>query len=151
MKCAAILGDFRAAGSQLRVHENTSSVASGCLRLLSGAPDAVTHPIRSVPEFRGLLLPVRSCSCPQVKCKRSVGGRFLSHFVYPKFRPISTTAAPQARGVGLCCESAEGQSEENHKLLWMKHSWLPPAICKARTSQRCNRSVLKMAAMFLFR
>ena len=40
--------------------------------------------------------------------------------------------------------------------LWMKHSWWPPAIwpptiCKARTSRRCKRSVLKMATMFLFR
>ena len=36
--------------------KNTSRVAFGCLRLLSGAPDAVTHPIRSAPEFCGLLL-----------------------------------------------------------------------------------------------
>ena len=71
-------------------------------RLLSGAPDAGTHPIRSVPEFRGLLLLVGSCSCPRVKCKRSLGRCFLSHFVYPKSRPISTTGAPQSRGVDLC-------------------------------------------------
>ena len=44
-------------------------VVSGCLRLLSGAPDALTHPMRSAPRFRGLLLLVRSSSCPQVKCK----------------------------------------------------------------------------------
>ena len=44
----------------------------------------VTQLIRSVPEFRGLFLLVRSCSCLQVKCKRSVGGCFLPHFVYPK-------------------------------------------------------------------
>ena len=38
-------------------------------------------------------------SCPQVKCKRSVGGCFLSHFVYPKFRQYSTTSASQSRDV----------------------------------------------------
>ena len=46
---------FCAAGLQLRVHENTSLVVSGCLRLLSGAPDALIHPIRSIPQFRWLL------------------------------------------------------------------------------------------------
>ena len=103
----AVWGDYCAAGSELRVHENTSSVASGCLRLLSEAPDPVAHFVRSVPDFRGLLLVVRSCSCSQVKCKRSVGGCFLSHFVHPKFRQISTTAAPQTRGVGLSVENLQ--------------------------------------------
>ena len=31
-----------------------------------------------------------------------LGGCFVSHFVYPKFRPTSTTAAAQSRHVGLC-------------------------------------------------
>ena len=92
--------------SQLRVHENTSCVICGCLRLLSGAPDNLTHPVRSLPQFRGLWLLATSCSHPQVKCKRLVGGCSLSHFVYPKFRPISTTAAPQSRGVCLSGEKA---------------------------------------------
>ena len=91
-----------AAGSPLRVTENTSWVASWCLRPLPGTTDVVTHRMRSVPEFRGLLLLVRSYSCPPVKC--NVGGCLLSHVVYPKFRPILTTAAPQSRGVGLCWE-----------------------------------------------
>ena len=101
----AILGDFCAVGSQLRAHENTSRVASGCLRLLPGTPDAVTHPIKSVLEFRRLLLLVRRCSYPQVKCKRWVGGCFCLILWTPnfdQFRLISTTAAPQSRGVGLC-------------------------------------------------
>ena len=43
-------------------------------RLPSGGPDALTHPIRSVPIFRRLSLLVRRCtgSCLQVTCKRSV-------------------------------------------------------------------------------
>ena len=36
----------------------TSCVVSGCLRLF-GAPDALTHPTRSVTPFRGLWLLVR--------------------------------------------------------------------------------------------
>ena len=36
--------------------------------------------IRSVPQFRGLLLFVRSCSRPQEKSKRSVGGCFFVSF-----------------------------------------------------------------------
>ena len=40
---------------------------------------------RSVPQFRGPWLHVGSCSCPLVKFIRSVGGRFLSRSVYPKF------------------------------------------------------------------
>ena len=61
----------------------------------------LTHPVKSVTQFRGLWLLVRSCSCPQVKCKRSVGGCLSSHFAPSEIRPISTTAAPQSRGVGL--------------------------------------------------
>ena len=47
------MGGFCATGSQLQVDENTSSVGFGCLRLLSGEPDALTHPIGSVTQFRG--------------------------------------------------------------------------------------------------
>ena len=43
------------AGSKLRVNENPSRLVSGYLRLLSGAPDALTHPIWSTPHFRGVL------------------------------------------------------------------------------------------------
>ena len=42
-----------AAGSQLRVHESTSCAVPGCLGLLSGAPDTLTHPIRTVLQCRG--------------------------------------------------------------------------------------------------
>ena len=51
----------------------------------------LTHPMRSVPRFRGLCLLVWSCRCPQVKRKRSVRGCFLSYFVTPildQFRPL---------------------------------------------------------------
>lgn len=69
------------------------------VRLPSGAPDTLTHPIRSIHQFRGLQLPVRSGSCPHVNCKRSVEGYCSSHCVRPIFRPFSTTGAPLSRGV----------------------------------------------------
>ena len=53
------------------------------------------------------------CSCLQVKCKRLIGGRFLSLFVDPKFRPISTTGAPLSRGLRLCEEPAGFNLERN--------------------------------------
>lgn len=59
---------------------------SGCLQELSGTADDSIHPIKSIPPFRGLQFPVRSCICQQVECKRSVVGSFMFS--------ISTTAAP---------------------------------------------------------
>ena len=56
--------------------------------LLSGAPDVVLQPSRSVPQFRGPWLLVESHSCPVVKRTRSVEDRFLPRLVYPKFRPL---------------------------------------------------------------
>ena len=53
---------------KLRVHEFTSSVVSGCLRLLSGAPDALEHP-RKEHESISRSVVVRRCRYPQVKCK----------------------------------------------------------------------------------
>ena len=65
---------------------------SGGLRLLSGAPDALTHPTRGAPHFGELKLLVTRRSCPQVKYKRSVEGCFLSQIVFPEkidqFRPL---------------------------------------------------------------
>lgn len=40
------------------------------LRLLPGAPEALTHPKRSVLQLRGLWLLMRRCSCPQVERNR---------------------------------------------------------------------------------
>ena len=114
---SAIMGIVCAAGSQLRVHENISRVASGCLRLLSSAPDALAHPIRGVPSFRGRWFLVRSSNCPQVKCRRSVQGCFCLFVVPPKFQPYSTTAEPLSRRVGLCGDGAQGQSEAYRKQL----------------------------------
>ena len=50
----AISRVFRAACSRIRVHENTWRVVSANLWSLPGAPDSLTHSIRSVPQFRGL-------------------------------------------------------------------------------------------------
>ena len=49
-------------------------------------------------KFRGLWLLARGCSCLHVKCKRSVGGSFLSHFVYPQI----STKFDQIRPLSLC-------------------------------------------------
>ena len=85
-----------AAGSQLRVHESTALVVSGCLRLLSGAGDALTHPIRSMPQFRGLWLLARSYSCPQVKCKPSSGGcYFVSLRVFRSSINVDHSSTPK--------------------------------------------------------
>ena len=57
MKHSAILGAFSLLlARKFGLHENTSCVVSGCLRLLSGPPDALTHSIRSIPKFLSLLV-----------------------------------------------------------------------------------------------
>ena len=50
-----------------------------------GHPTSSHIPSGASLKFRGLWLLVRRCSCPQVKCKRLVGGCFSSHFVHPNF------------------------------------------------------------------
>ena len=56
----AIMGDFCAAGSQLRVRDNRSTAAAWHTRRRH-------TPHQERPSFRGLLLLVRSCSCPHVQ------------------------------------------------------------------------------------
>lgn len=46
------MDDF-SVGSQLRVHENTLSVVSRDLWLLSGVPDALTRPVTAGLSFGG--------------------------------------------------------------------------------------------------
>ena len=68
------------------------------------------HPTPSyTPSGASLNFAGCSCLCGAVAVRKSsadvqfgVDSCFLSHLVYPKFRPISTTAAPQSRGVRLC-------------------------------------------------
>ena len=73
----------------------------------------------------------------------------MSHFVQPKFRPFSTTAAPQTRCVGLCRESADGQFEENHQLLWMKHLlYETPALWLDENQPGVQTQRFKTAAEF---
>ena len=95
--CNELFGDlasFSAAGSQLRVHENISRVVSGYLRLLPGAPDALTHQMRNVNRLRGLWLLVRSYSCLQVNCKLSDGGCFVFLILcVPSFDHCSTPSS----------------------------------------------------------
>ena len=96
-------------------------VVSGYLPLLSGALDAPhTPPWERASISRAAAACEQLCSCPQVKCTRSVGGCFSSHFVSSEFLPISTTAKHQSRGVDLRRGSTDGQSEQNHELLWIK-------------------------------
>ena len=109
-----------------RKHPGSTYVVSGCLRLLSGAPDALTHPARSVPQFRGLYLLVRCCSCPQVKRLVVVFSLISYTLPFDQFRPLQHL---KSGGVVLCLEPDKGQSEENHKLQWMKHQASAPALC----------------------
>ena len=51
---SVILRDIRATRSQHRVHKNTAGIVSGLLLLPSGAQGALAHPIRSIPQTRGL-------------------------------------------------------------------------------------------------
>ena len=69
---------FFTSGSQLQVDEKASSNFSDCLQLPSVAPRAIPHPIRSVLRFDGLRWLVKSCSYPEVRWKRSVGGCVLA-------------------------------------------------------------------------
>ena len=87
-------------------------VAYGDCRLAHATPSHTPSGASSIS--RATVLLVRRCGCPHVKRKRSAGDCFSSRFVHPKFRPISTTAAPQSRGVGLGRELCESQSEDNH-------------------------------------
>ena len=90
-----------------------------CLAL----PTPSHTPSRSVPEFRGLLLLVRSCGCPQVKWKHSVGGCFLSNFVYPK---ISTNFDHCSTSKSRCRPLLRTWGRpiwRESQALWMKHSW----------------------------
>ena len=90
-------------------------VVSRCPRLPSGAPDALTHPISSIPRFRGLQLSVRSCSCPQVTCKRTLGYYYLfSRLTHPR---ISTNfdhrGTPKSRCRPLLSNLREINLERN--------------------------------------
>ena len=86
-----IFGDTR---WQLRLHEIKSGVVSGCVRLVPGASDALTHHIIGVVRFRGLWLLVWRSSGPQVKCFAfSLGLFFCLLLCLPNFvhcRPINT-------------------------------------------------------------
>lgn len=103
-----------AAGTKLRVHEKYLVSLFWLPTLQSGAPAVLTPPIRSVPRFRGLLFLVRSCSCPTSQVQTSRWGLFFVSFCVFDFRPISTTAAPQRRRVGLVMGNADGHSGEHH-------------------------------------
>ena len=139
----AILGLFCAAGSQLRVHQSTSWVVSGCLRMLSGAHDALTHSIRNVLQFRWLRLLVASCSCPREWSANDLLGIVFFYFVIVLCTTISSnfghcsTSTSRCRPLLRTC----GKPIWRESLaLGTKHSWLRPAICKARTSRRYKRS-----------
>ena len=93
--------------------EITSSVISGCLRLLLVAPDALTHLIVSVSQFRGLLFLVR-CSCLQAKCARVESCLILCLMNFDDFRLLQHpkvevyTSVEKARtanlnGITSCC------------------------------------------------
>ena len=75
-------------------------VVSGCPRLLSGAPDTLTQPIRRVHQGRGQWLLVRSCSCPQVKCKRSDVFFFCLVLVPQISTNFDSCSTSKSRGVG---------------------------------------------------
>ena len=114
-----LLRVFRAAGSQFessRKHLVSRFWPSTTVVWRTRHPHT-PHQERA-PQFRGLWLLWGVVAIRTSSLKVQLGAVFV-WFVYPKFRPILTTAAPQCRGVGLCGESADGQSEENHKLLWM--------------------------------
>ena len=69
-----------------RVHENTSWVVAGSLRLLSWAPDALTHHTPHL-EHASILQAI-------VACEAVALGVVLSHVVYQNIRSFSRTAAP---------------------------------------------------------
>ena len=77
-------------------------------------------------------------------------GLFLSHFVYPQnsssFDHCSTSTS-RCRPLLRTCGRPIWR--ESHAL-WMQHSWKSLSICKIRTSGRCKRSVLNMAATVCF-
>ena len=101
------------AGSQLRVHENISSAAYDCF-LEHTTP---SHPNEESASISMAVVAYGSrCNCPQVKCKRSVVGVFLFHFVYSHSEIQNLT---KSRWKTLCWEPDTDQFAENHKLLRM--------------------------------
>lgn len=52
---------------------------------------------------------------------------------------------PQSRGVDLRPESAYGQSEDNHKLLQMRHQADTPVLCPGANQPRLHTQRVKIA------
>ena len=141
-----VLRVFYAAGSQLGVHENTSWVVSGCLWLLSGAPDALfLHVIRSFPQFRWLYLLVRSCSYPQVKCKHSVGSCFVVSFGVPQIPSNSdhcSTSKSRCRPLLRTCGRPIWRELP---ALWMKHSLITTRYLQDTNQPKVQTQRVKIA------
>ena len=91
------------ARSQLRVHRVVFSLPTNECRPAHPSPSHIPH--QEHPSFsRAVVSPARSrSSCPQVKCKRLARGVVFRLILctpkFDQFRPISTPATPQSRGV----------------------------------------------------
>ena len=117
--CSAFLRSSCAPRSQLRIHGNISWVVSRCLRRPSGALDAFTHKIKSIPLLYGLQRPASICSCKQVKCRRSAGAVFVFSFRAPQTSTNSDHwSTPKSRCRPLCWERAGDRFREERQLLW---------------------------------
>ena len=70
-------------------------LAGDCLRLLSGAPDALTYPVRGIPQFRGrAVVSIEELQPFASEVDTFSPGLCFADFVRPNLRKIATTAAP---------------------------------------------------------
>ena len=112
----AFLRHFCASCSQLRVHLNTSWVASAaydCRQAHRIYPHTFLreHPSisRAVVPYEELQLSAREVSA---NVQMGVGFCLVLKFVHPNVRPISTTATPLRWDVDVCWERAGSQNQE---------------------------------------
>lgn len=68
-------------------------------------------PIRNASQFRCPRFPVRSCSCPQVICRRLAQGCCFFSLCAPTFRQFFYHYI--SRGGYLCCDSTEANLKRN--------------------------------------
>ena len=117
-------------------------------------PYALTHPIGSAPQFRGLWLRVRSCSCPQVKCKRSVVFfLFVSFFVpgtpnFDQFQSHCSTSKSTCKP--LLRNDGQPIQAKSQAAVVETRRWYTRSLAKARTNRRSKRNVSKYPQDLLF-
>ena len=150
---------FRATWSQLRIHETISCVVSRCQRLPSGARTPIPTLSWAPLDFEGCRFQRGAVrSCPEVNCKRWVGGWFLvslwiwATLNFNQFHPLYL--APLSRGESLSLTRTGGRSisTETHQVAVIKLFQGIVALDMVNTNQpECWMHRIKIVFFFLLR